>query len=493
MLKRRRHGLIAHLSMLVWMANPALAQESKPSSSPASESPERARPRSQPSPSNPESKPGEPAPQSNDEKPPPADEARGYEKPPGTEPEDAALFVPRVVLAIPRYALRFVFFPIQLGLEFVDEHALIERTKDVLYNDERTAGIVPRLSIDTFFGPTIGAKAFHDDLAGHGEHGSLSFVVGGRYEQAYQVAFRADRYGGSRLWLESVTRFETEPGLLFQGIGQPPVRETGSSLDPREAAVETRYRQQRLLSLTRLGYTVGEPGALTKLGMTGIYNVREFGRKGRGAEPSTEEVYDTSAIVGFDSRVSVFETDVNLVVDTRNVAGATSRGAYVELFGGWVPPLGDYDFFHHGLEATGYVNLYKETRVLVLRGVVEGVEGETEDIPFSELPRLGGPNRLRGYPLDRFRDEKAVVGTVEYHYPIHQFVAGSLYVDVGRVAESYDEMIDEHGWNTGIGAGFIFRSRNDVLFTFDVAYGDGVQFHFTTDPLRAFGSRDTEL
>jgi hypothetical protein len=484
---RRSTGLIAFLAMFGSTATTVQAQEeSTPPSQDAQEKDEDP-------PADSESPTSQRASRQNDQKPPPADEARGYEEEPGTEPEDVALFVPRVVLAVPRYALKFVFFPIQLGLEYVDEHAVIERVKDVLYNDERTAGIVPRLSLDTFFGPTIGAKAFHDDLAGHGEHGSVSFAVGGRYEQAYQIAFRADRYGGSRLWLESVGRFETEPGLLFQGIGQPPVRESGSSLDPREAAVETRYRQQRLLSLTRLGYTVGEPGALTQIGMTGIYNVREFGHKGRGTGPSTEEVYDTSAIVGFDSRVSVFEADANLIVDTRNVGGATSSGAYLELFGGWVPPLGQYDFFHHGLEATGYVNLYKQTRVLVLRGVVEGVEGQTKDIPFSELPRLGGPNRLRGYPLDRFRDEKAVVGTIEYHYPIHQYVAGALYTDVGRVAQSYDEMFDEDGWKTGFGAGFIFRSRNDVIFTFDVAYGEGLQFHFTTDPLRAFSERDTEL
>jgi hypothetical protein len=489
MLQRRRKILIARLAMVGSMASPAFAQEPQRSPPPPGDAQEKPKER----PADPEKPPSSPASPKDERKPPPADEARGYEKRPGAEPEDAALFVPRLVLAVPRVVLKIVFFPIELGLEFADEHALVERVQDVLYNDARTAGIVPRLSIDTFFGPTVGVTAFHDDLAGHDEHGSVSFVVGGRYEQAYEIAFRADRYGGSRLWLESLTRYEAEPGLLFQGIGQPPVRGGGSSLDPREAAVETRYRQKRLLSLTRLGYTVGDPGALTQVGMTGIYNAREFGQKKRGSGPSTEDVYDTSEIVGFDSRVSVFETDLNLVVDTRNVEGATSSGGYFELFGGWVPPLGRYDFFHHGLEATGYVDLYKETRVLVLRGVVEGVEGKTEDIPFSELPRLGGPHRLRGYPLDRFRDEKAAVGTVEYHYPIHQFVAGSLYVDVGRVAESYDEMFEGDGWNTGFGAGFIFRSRNSVLFTFDVAYGEGVQFYFTTDPLRAFADRDTEL
>jgi outer membrane translocation and assembly module TamA len=191
--------------------------------------------------------------------------------------------------------------------------------------------------------------------------------------------------------------------------------------------------------------------------------------------------------------VNLFEADLNLVVDTRDVQGATSSGAYVEVFGGVAPKFQNYGFFHHGFEATGYFDLYEKSRVLVLRAIVEGVEGDTSEIPFSELPRLGGANRLRGYPQDRFRDEKVALGTVEYHYPIHQFVAGALYIDVGRVAPSYTELFEREGWKAGFGAGFIVRSRDKVLFTFDVAYGDGVMFHFTTDPLRAFSNRDTEL
>jgi hypothetical protein len=475
---------VSLLTTFAWLEGSAFAQDQPPAPAPTPAAP----------PEKPARDPKrEPESDKAKNPPPPADDARGYETPPGTEPEDVALFVPRVVLGVPRYVLRFLFFPIDAGLQALDEHAVIESVEDFLYNDERTAGVTPRIALDTFFGGSIGATAFHDDLAGHGEHLSLSAVFGGRYEQAYNLVFRADRYGGSRLWLESMSRFEVEPGLLFQGIGQPPERTGGSSLDPREAAVETRYRQERLLGLMRVGYTVGEPGALTKIGMTGIYNRREFEPKARGTGPSTETVYDTSELVGYDTGVNLAETDLNLIVDTRDVQGWTSSGAYVELFGGVVPKFNDYGFFHHGVEATGYFNLYKKTRVLVLRGVVEGVEGKTEEIPFSELPRLGGPNRLRGYPLDRFRDEKAALGTVEYHYPIHQYVAGSLYVDVGRVAESYDEIAKSDGWNTGFGAGFIFRSKNNVIFTFDVAYGDGVQFHLTTDPLRAFGDRDTEL
>ena len=231
---------------------------------------------------------------------------------------------------------------------------------------------------------------------------------------------------------------------------------------------------------------------MLQLGATGIYTLRDFGVKQRGSEPSIEEVYDTTQLVGFADSVATFETDLNLIVDLRDVAGATASGAYLELFGGYAPRIADYSFWHHGAELTGYLDLYKRSRVLVLRAVIEGVEGADRDIPFAQLPRLGGPHRLRGYPLDRFRDEKSAVATVEYHYPIHQYVAGALFVDTGRVERSYGDFLDEH-WKVGAGGGFIFRSRDRQLFSFQVAYGEGVQFHLTTDPLRAFSKRETEL
>jgi len=424
---------------------------------------------------------------------PRADRARGYVEPRSTEPEDVALFVPRLVLTVPRYALKVVFFPILGTIAFLDRHAVIEHVEDFLYNDARTAGVVPVLSADTFFGPTFGVRAFHDDFGGHRERASVEARFGGRYEQAYQIEFRGDRVGGSRLWLESLARFEREPQLLFQGIGHPPELSSGRRLDPRGAAVASRFREQRFLSLLRLGYTAGRQGSLAKFGFTAIYNQRSFGAAADAADPATESVYDTSRLPGYAEGFSTVEMDVSLVVDTRDAAGATSSGIYFEVFAGGVPPLREYGFWHHGLEATGYVNLYAKTRVLIARLTLEGVEGPWARIPFSELPRMGGPHRLRGYPLDRFRDEKLALATLEYRYPVHQYVAGALHVDVGRVAKDYENLFRVRDWVVGVGGGLVFRSRSTRLFAVNLAYGEGLQLHVTTDPLRAFATRDTEL
>ncbi|MFS8065989.1 MAG: hypothetical protein ACMG6S_06425, partial [Byssovorax sp.] len=95
--------------------------------------------------------------------------------------------------------------------------------------------------------------------------------------------------------------------------------------------------------------------------------------------------------------------------------------------------------------------------------------------------------------LDRFRDKTPAVATVEYHYPIHEFIAGSLFIDAGRAAPNYKSLLDLGQWRLGGGGGIIIRSKTSVLFTLDVAYGDGVNVYFTTDPLRAFAGRSEQL
>jgi hypothetical protein len=424
-----------------------------------------------------------------------AEDARGYDEEPPVDGADVALFVPRAVLFVPRWTLWALFYPFNATLGFLDEHKVIEHVEDVLYNDERTAGIVPTFSADTVLGPTVGARAFHDDLAGHGEKGSIKASFGGRFEQAYEVSFKADRTGGTPLWLESTTRFDREPSLRFYGLGDRPT--TDQLGDPRGEPIEAYYRHQRLMWLNRAGYTFGEPGGMVKLGGSTRFTNHDYGAS-TDKEPLIDTVYDTSKLVGFDDGYSLIELDANLVIDFRDVTGATSSGFYFAAFGGGVPTIRSaYSFGHWGAEAVGYFPLFRtyrvnEARVLILRAFFESVDGDEADIPFNELPRLGGARRLRGYPLDRFRDKKSYVGTIEYHYPIHQFVGGALFFDAGRVAREYADLADDVP-RFGGGFGFNIRTRDRQLFSLQAAYGDGFHVYFSSDPLRAFAAEEDEL
>jgi hypothetical protein len=435
-----------------------------------------------------------------------ADQARNFERPArGFDAADVALLVPRLVLTIPRLALRLAFLPLQKALKFVDRHAAIERAvgavgaalpvkreADPLAAREMSGGVAPQVELDSFHGLSFGLKAFHDDLAGHGEYGSIEARVGGVYDAAGQLAFRAARFGGSRLWLESLTRYESQSSLLFQGIGQDGAAVSGAALDSRQAAVATRYTQARTLDILRLGYSAGDRGRLLQLGATGRYSVRDLSGSAAADGPSLESVYDSSKLPGFGERVTTLETDLNLAFDTLDPPRIATSGAYVSAYAGRVPELAGYGYWHAGIDATLYVNLYRGNRLLILRAFAESVAGRAEHIPFADLPSLGGPHRLRGYPLDRFRDENAALGSVEYHYPIHQYVAGSLFVEAGRVERSFSSCFDGH-WLPSIGGGFFVRSKEKQIFSMHVAGGEGVQLYFTTDPWQAFSNRETDL
>jgi len=202
----------------------------------------------------------------------------------------------------------------------------------------------------------------------------------------------------------------------------------------------------------------------------------------------------TGRLVGFDDTLNLLELDANLVLDFRDFGGRTSSGFYLEAFGGGVLPLDRYAFVHYGAELSVFVDLYKKTRVLMLRAALEGVAGEDGDIPFTELPRLGGAKRLRGYVTDRFRDKLAVLGTAQYRFPVHQSVSAELFVEVGKVGRSYEDVFGSADrWRFAFGGNIVIHSKDSVIMRLGIGYGDGVAVFFSTGPLQAFDDRSKQI
>ncbi len=235
--------------------------------------------------------------------------ARGWKVEPGAEGEDYVLFPPRALLFLPKLALELVFTPLEVLLAGIDRNKLVPRVIDLFYFDQaHTTGFYPTASSESGYGFSYGAKVFHNDVLGHEESASIKGTFGGRYVQAYELAFEGDRVGGSRLWLESRARYEVQPARLFFGLGNREIQATPGDLGPRDASIATRFRQERALGMLRIGGTIGGLGDLTKVGVSAIYNHRVFGPEERSfAEPSIETVYDTRQITGFRGGADTFE------------------------------------------------------------------------------------------------------------------------------------------------------------------------------------------
>jgi len=298
---------------------------------------------------------------------------------PRREPEDIALFVPRVVLAVPRFVLAGVFTGVSGVLSVLDDAALARVRRVFVWNRAETLGWHPIASFQGGYGFSLGARVYHENAFGHREAVTLETGAGGIYLHAHELRLRADRLGGSRVALDVRVRYDRSPRLVFAGLGDPPAVHPDDHLfDPREASVRTRYTQDRALAALRLAYELGSRHRSIRPGLDVVFNHRRFGRdRTRQAfllgpddrqDRSTQEVYDVSRLPGFVEGVDVARLDARVELDFRDHRGMPSRGfRFVGLGGGAPPQVRDVAFGHYGAEATGYFDLFARSRVLVLR------------------------------------------------------------------------------------------------------------------------------
>lgn len=378
------------------------------------------------------------------------------------------------------YAVRVIVAPFR-GLNYLEARWHVFTKARVLVNAENTLGIVPTLAFTSDFGLNYGARAFIDDYFGHGEEVSLTANTGGAVVQAYQLKVDLKHLGAAPLYVRSRVRFEENENLFFAGVGNP------------DMAPATRFSQTRFLGVLSTGVQLGDHPRL-RIGGSGIFNDRSFGTAGSSAtDPSIETAYDTSMLNGFESGYRTLELTGEIELDTRDTLGPTQHGGMVRAFAGGGSLIGDADYMHYGAEGAYFVTPWWPRRTFVGRVALDAVRDRDDDIPFTELPRLGGAGLLRGFHTDQFRDKLAAVATLEYHYPIHENFSGQLFVETGEVGRTYDQLAAVDHLHTGYGGGLIWHRPKTVRARIDVAYGDGVLVYFSTDVLDAFRKREREL
>ena len=421
------------------------------------------------------------------------EDARGHARGPGTEPEDVLLAVPRALLFLPGFVLDVAFFPLREGMKLSDRYHLADRVRELLYfDDAHTIGWSPSVRVLGSQGVSAGVTLFDNDLLDHGESLQASARYGGHYTQFYELAFEGDGIAGGRIWSESRLRYEANPGLLFGGIGIVAADATGTDLDPRSSNRRRYFSQERALGLVRGGYAAVSREGRVKVGGSLIANHRHFEDNDRDRS-QTSAVYDVSQLSGYQGDINTLELTLNLIADYRRTTGLDSTGPYLELFWGGVPALDGHRYVHYGGEVAYTIDLFRGTRLLSLRTALEAVDGDADEIPFTDLPRLGGPHRLRGYQLDRFRDKRAALASAEYHYPIHRNILGQLFIDGGYVSDHYGDLYALEDWKVGYGGGIIAGGEHDITFRLDISYGEDLLIFLSGELPAAFDGRSSQL
>jgi hypothetical protein len=407
-----------------------------------------------------------------------------------TDGDSTARVVARGALWAPRYLLLGVMAPVQGTVWAFDRYQLEERYYDTFYTDDRTFGIAPTAGYQTGLGFVAGGELNWKDAFGGGEHVNLRAMWGGTFRLRSGGAIDSGtRFGPFQLRIAG--SFDRLPDDPFFGIGNAdrgPRPPTGVLLDPKTTteAVKTYNRYQ--IAHADLGASLDLVDGLSAIATGSLVQLRYDHST---HHPSIETVYAPNDLVGFERGVNQLYGEGELRWDSRRTASRWEPmnlhavGTYVDGFGGYVfGRRSSGNYWRYGFDIQHYIRVAPGPRVLELRLYGEGVTGDLNEVPFSELPHLGG-DFLRGYVYDRFRDRIAALATAQYYWDISSYADFSLFVDGGRVYRSLDELTLD-GFRVGFGPGlevhgtqFLFESYLGFSIDGDVTFS--VQFSPITD------------
>jgi hypothetical protein len=369
-----------------------------------------------------------------------------------------ALYVPKTIVVV-------VTAPFRGSVWLYDRYALRDLYYRTFYNDDRTFGIIPIVVFATGFGIMGGARLISTDTFGGNEQLTIEGAYGGNYQERASI------------WLDSGARFD--PVLLtiggnfdrfarlrFAGIGNAdlsPMPET--LIDPLTdpTAVKSYYRYQELRAAASADWR-----ALDDLHLIGRGAITDLTFDPSTHDPAIDTVYNPADLVGFMDGVEHLYGELELRWDRRGIAVPRwettpyTTGWLASAFVGGIHALDDTsDFARYGFDLQAFLHLALGPRMLGFRLRGEGVTGDVDEVPFSELPYLGG-DILRGYDFARFRDRVAVVGTAQYTWDLSRYTNAFLFTDVGRVYHSLDDLTFDD-LRLGYGGGIELHSTSELV------------------------------
>jgi hypothetical protein len=214
---------------------------------------------------------------------------------------------------------------------------------------------------------------------------------------------------------------------------------------------------------------------------------------GRGRDPKYPTALEifSPAIDGLQGRFEFLDWGGGLVFDSRDDPSYARRGSVVSarvLFADGVRDT-PHAYTKYELEAQQFVPLWGQRRSLAmrLRGVVtDDRSGDAGiDVPVFRLERIGGSRSVRGYQSFRFTDKDALVGNVEYRFPIwniepanRQALDGAALFDFGTAVPDLAEL-EQSDLHSAAGLGLRFATRLGMLFRFDSMWSpEGYRGHF---------------
>lgn len=232
----------------------------------------------------------------------------------------------------------------------------------------------------------------------------------------------------------------TQAAFYGIGIGTSTDDRANFGLEQTYIAIEANARPTKVLVLG---------------GATGYerYNSKE----GTGKQPSIEEVFTSPAVSGLGVDPTFIHSRGLAGIDWRPASGyARSGGLYTVQYHDYRDRDERFSFNRVEGELVQHLPLMREKFILSLRGRVETILDDDDEVPYFMLPSLGSGSTLRGFSSWRFRDRHSLLLQAEWRWtPSRTGLDFAFFYDAGKVANRRADLdFEELKSDFGVGARF---------------------------------------
>jgi hypothetical protein len=363
--------------------------------------------------------------------PTPPDPRRGERLDGRAAPRDpfrAPRAVGRAVLAVPRWIVEALVWPVVRLASFAERTQVVARTYWAFTSDDRLRGLRPEARYETGLVFSLGARYFDRRSLGLGSLIQLKLRTGGPRFIFGELRVHPPHGRAERLELRA--SFARNERQLFAGVGGDRSSELAAAGRGRASYGGDAARSALLLEW--------EPVAALRLGLAAELDLRTY-RTSESmdllwcAAPGTPECrgVDAALVPGFAEGLRVLRATGSIVVDSRR-GRRRPAGLRLALEGGVSRGILDDPSAQVRAVADLRVLLDLGDQALILRlngGHVTAL-GDAP-VPFEELLSPTGNQGLRGMSSGRLRGESQLFAVAEYRWLVAPYLDASLFVEDG--------------------------------------------------------------
>ncbi|HJK89342.1 MAG TPA: hypothetical protein RMH85_35685 [Polyangiaceae bacterium LLY-WYZ-15_(1-7)] len=370
------------------------------------------------------------------------------------------LWIPRILFAPLYFLTEFVLRRPLSALSRMAEQSTSDPLRFFVFGERQQVAIAPTLYIDFGDQPSAGLYLRWNE-AGHPSH-KMRF---------YFATWGKDWLRGRVLtrWEPAHERWRFE--ARFHASRRPDGRFFGIGAESRDEAARYQFRQLD----GQLAFE-GEPWRATFVTTwAGVREVRFSDDVFAGAtieEQVAQGAYPTPP--GYEDGYLIYAQGAEVIFNTRRARPADTSGVLLELRGEHAFDLRDRlarRWFSYGGAAGAYVDLSSSGHVLGVIASASLVEPLAGEVPFTELPDLGGNGPMRGFRNGRLRGQSAASVVAQYSWPVWVYLDAIAHVGFGGV---WGERFEDFSWDDlrmSFGIGFGAIHSVDHRFDFTLAWG----------------------